>query len=215
MYLTNKGYFQDYSLKKPITGLDFLSYMTDEILIIGDVTIYEALVPLLDCGELNLILSADLYGIVCQMHRDDINDTGIEYISIQEHTTIFDSNYGENWVDRRIDASGKKSGEITSYALELTKLAKLKNLPVRIDKQSKLSIIDKDYKEKTLIEFEVHVTFFDFLLALMRELAWMPDEEKDGFIKDLETSIEGIDNGTVKTISWEEVIEGLHIEDKE
>ena len=90
-----------------------------------------------------------------------------------------------------------------NYALDFEKWNNIKNLPIKLNHVGKINIFRDDIEK---IEIESIFTVSDFFNALFGEICFFgtPEERKNQLNK-LEDTIDGIENGTIKTYPWKDI----------
>lgn len=167
-----------------------------------------------------LTKSSDLINnIVLAVAQPPDTDTDLKSLVLSWWITIDSWEGEENCLTERVDfsAMGKpndddmykdlKPGELISYSLSLTSVNQIGSLPIKLKRQVQIY----DERESLInapVLAEVNRSFrlLDILKGIFWELTFFGSEQdKVNKRNELNETVEGIRNGTIKTIPWEEV----------
>lgn len=104
---------------------------------------------------------------------------------------------------------GWPAGKEVSYAISGSPLYTLSEFPIRLN--NTIQIFDETdskapYPRPILIEAEKTFRLFDILYGIFWELSFLGSPvDRDAFNEKLNEQIKNIDNGTEKTVSWDEI----------
>lgn len=150
----------------------------------------------------------DLDDLKKQVNKKTNESADFDYIAVSEYRELFQPKKGKPWFTTTHSASGKKSGDDTNWALDLTPLSQMAILPIKVNNNAVLTIVDaKDNYSYASHKYEANMTVFNVLMALIDEFTFFgSDEEKEKTIKMLNFRVKEIENGTAKTIPFDEVM---------
>jgi len=139
---------------------------------------------------------------------DDYLMEGLDVVGINDSFTDEEINESEE--------NDKKEEKHRRYALDFTPVNEIADLEIKLDET--YQVIQKFDFDHPVFKAKKKFTFLDIVYALLWEISFHGEpEDKEKRMKELSDMAKGIEDGTVKTIPWEEVKESLEkkIKDKE
>lgn len=208
-YATKEKYVKIDALNSPP---DFLTSLNARVMKIEEgLTLFDLLDLLTTDTDISDLVSALVDANIRDIHNrilltEDDSPPAYDEILVAKSAEIFISQYqNDNWENASITASGRINNDHENYALDLTLLKDLANIPIKISDKSQLIILGEKYEERSVLEFKTNFTFFEFLQAIFRELSFVKDEDKLKVIESLKEASADAQAHPEKLIPWEEV----------
>lgn len=195
----------------------FFQYWRSSIEIVGIVTLADLVKIINTDGLISLerLTQCSISPFIKEISEEISDDIDLECIEIRKHYEA--SDYGSfSEIHGVVQCSGKFKvplvnehcpGHVNEYcAIEFCHWGSLKNLPIIINPKAELFI--EDFKKQG--EYGVTLTAADFFNGLFDELCFFGSPTyRDGKSDELKEIVKGVEDGTIKTIPWEEIKEGF------
>jgi hypothetical protein len=176
-------------------GHGITKYLSADVEIDEDVTLSDFLGHI-SKNELDSKLLFEMIGIpgeliIGEMLNKPDSDGGRKYDSLEfsRHLEIFNSNYGDNFINDLKSFTAMVGDK--RYGLTFIPNESLSNVPLRINKEWPVSVLDTDYKEVYKIVVKYEPTLMDVLRSIGDELAFAPlNEDKLARLAEINKALE-------------------------